>query len=100
MRQFLSITTFVLFIASSSTGFADSCGSHYYETECGDDPSCTWDRGSGKNPKPKCKQKESFIGCNSHKSEFYCAPNGCLWDSEHRRCIDKSAGSPPTATAP
>jgi hypothetical protein len=48
--------------------------------------------GSGKNPKPKCKKKESFVGCDSHKSEIYCAPNGCLWDSEHRKCIDKSAG--------
>jgi hypothetical protein len=93
MRQFLSITTFVLFLAGSSISIAGtSCGDHYYETECRDDPSCTWDTGSGKNPKPKCKKKESFVGCDSHKSEIYCAPNGCLRDSEHRRCIDKGAG--------
>jgi hypothetical protein len=40
----LSITGFVVFVASSSMSIAagTSCKSHYYQTECQEDAACNW----------------------------------------------------------
>jgi hypothetical protein len=91
--RLVSILAFVVFLASSSmSSIADiSCKDHEYQTECADDPSCTWDNGSGKHAKPSCKNKKTFAGCESH-SEFYCVANGCQWDSEKRKCTGAPAG--------
>jgi len=90
--RLLSIPAFVVFVASMSSIAESSCKDHSYQTECGEDPSCTWATGSGKNARPHCKDKEVFTGCASHRSEIYCAPNGCRWDSEARKCTDKGSG--------
>ena len=88
-----SIFAFIVFLASSgisSIAQAAACKDHEYASECAEDPSCTWDSGTGTKPHPGCKSKKTFVGCGSH-SEFYCQANGCQWDSENRKCI----GTPP-----
>jgi hypothetical protein len=98
MRQFLSIIAFVVFLASLSSIAEAGCKDHEYESVCAEDSSCTWDNGTGKNPHASCKEKKTYTGCGSH-SEFYCEANGCQWNSETRKCIDKNAGLAPSATA-
>jgi hypothetical protein len=97
----LSILAFVAFLASSSiSSIAEAgCKEHEYESLCAEDPSCTWGAGSAKHARASCREKKTYTGCGSH-SEFYCEANGCQWDSEARKCIDKNAGlAPPSATA-
>jgi hypothetical protein len=91
----------VVFLASSSiSSVAEAgCKDLEYQSVCAEDPSCTWDNGTGKNPHPGCKQKKTYTGCGSH-AEFYCEANGCQWNSETRRCIDKSAALAPTSAPP
>src|SRR5262245_60813293 len=100
MRQFLSITAFVVFLASSVSSIAEAgCKEHEYESECAEDPSCTWGKGTSKGAQLHCSVKKTYIGCGSH-SEFYCEANGCRWDAEERKCTDKGAGlAPPSAAA-
>jgi len=102
MRQFLSITAFVVLLLASlsiSSIAEAGCKQHEYQSECAEDPSCIWGTGTGKKSTPSCRQKKTFIGCGSH-SEFYCEANGCQWDSKTRKCIDKNAGlAPASATA-
>jgi hypothetical protein len=90
--RLVSILAFIVFLASSSISTVDAaaCKDHEYQTECAEDPSCTWDSGTGRKPHPGCKSKKTFVGCGSH-SEFYCQANGCQWDSENRKCT----GTPP-----
>jgi hypothetical protein len=103
MRYFL-VSILAVFLASSSiSSIAEaSCKDHEYQTECQEDPLCTWGTAfsSSNHPQPPhCSNKKTYTGCASH-SEFYCEANGCQWDSENRKCIDKSAGlAPPSATA-
>jgi hypothetical protein len=93
MRYFLlSILAFVVFVASSSLSIAASCKSYYYQTECEEDAACNWNIKRG-----ACQSKTTYVGCGSH-SEFYCEANGCQWDSENRKCIDKG-GTLPSAIA-
>jgi hypothetical protein len=75
--RLVSILAFIVFLASSSISTVDAaaCKDHEYQTECAEDPSCTWDSGTGRKPHPGCKSKKTFVGCGSH-SEFYCQANG------------------------
>ena len=91
----LSIPAFVVFLVTSSLAEA-GCKDHEYESLCREDPSCYWSGGKG-NSGPSCREKKTYIGCSSH-GEFYCEANGCQWNSEKRKCIDKSA-APISATA-
>src|SRR5262249_43549456 len=74
----LSMTGFVVFVASSSMSIAagTSCKSHYYQTECQEGAACNWN-----TKRNQCPANKTYVGCGSH-SELYCEPNGCHWDSE------------------
>jgi hypothetical protein len=86
--RLVSILAFIVFLANSSISSVAkaACKDHEYQTECAEDPSCTWDSGTGKKTPPRLQK----IGCGS-QSEFYCEANGCQWDSENRKCT----GTPP-----
>ena len=95
------LVVFVVFLASSSisSNAEAACKDHVCESECAEDPSCTWGKGTSKGAQLHCSVKKTYIGCGSH-SEFYCEANGCQWDAEARKCTDKSATlAPPSATA-
>jgi hypothetical protein len=99
MRMRYCLVAFVVFLASSSisSNAEAACKDHVYESECAEDPSCTWGKGTSKGAQLHCSVKKTYIGCGSH-SEFYCEANGCRWDAEERKCTDKG-GTPPSATA-
>ena len=63
--RLVSILAFIVFLASSSicsVAEAAACKDHEYQTERAEDPSCTWDSGTGKKPHPGCKSKKAFVG--------------------------------------
>jgi hypothetical protein len=85
MKQVFSITAFALFLGSPSISIAESsCAAHIYKTDCQADASCNWD--------DKCKGIETLIGCDSHRSEFYCEANNCQWDRMASKCKTKGTG--------
>jgi hypothetical protein len=63
------------------------CSANNYETVCEEDASCKWD-----SKKHKCTKKGSGTGCSSH-TEFYCAPNGCQWDSANASALTRRRAS-------
>jgi hypothetical protein len=89
----LSITGFVVFVASSSMSIAagTSCKSHYYQTECQEDAACNWN-----TKRSQCQANKIYVGCGSN-SEFYCEPNGCHWDSQTRRCTESPGTQKPVS---
>jgi hypothetical protein len=56
--RLVSILAFIVFLANSSISSVAkaACKDHEYQTECAEDPSCTWDSGTGKKPHLGCKR--------------------------------------------
>ena len=89
----LSMTGFVVFVASSSMSIAagTSCKSHYYQTECQEDAACNWN-----TKRSQCRANKTYVGCGSH-TELYCEPNGCHWDSQTRSCTERPGTQKPVS---